>query len=63
MVSTIWNLAVELLNCIQEKKEYRKIIKKVHKPIPHISRILESRITERIMLPNKGHKIRPLRLK
>jgi hypothetical protein len=48
-------LDVELLNCIQKKKKYRKVIKDVHKPIPRISRILESGITETIMLPNKGH--------
>jgi hypothetical protein len=52
-----------IIELYQKKKEYKKIIKEMHKPIPRISRILESGITERIMLPNKGHKIRPLRLK
>jgi hypothetical protein len=52
-----------IIKLYPNKKNTKKVIKEVHIPILHISHILESRIIERIMLLNKGHKIRPLRLK
>jgi hypothetical protein len=52
-----------IIELYPKKKEYKKVIKEVHKPIPYISRIFELGITERIMLPNKGDKITPLKLK
>jgi hypothetical protein len=52
-----------IIKLYPKKRDYKKAMKEVHKPILCISHILESGITEIIMLPNKGHKIKPLRLK
>jgi hypothetical protein len=50
-----------IIKLYPKKRKYINIIKEVHKPIPRISHIFELGITKRIILPNKGHKIRPLR--
>lgn len=52
---------MELSDHVRETEKYEEVVKKARRPMIHIRHIPKSRETEGIMLPNKEHRVRPLR--